>query len=224
MNYELSGECIGIELTTTLDYLRVRVRWKDECLPWDIAGRFADVLEHRRGDLWEYKKLSVRRDWNKTVIQIGTAPLSISPDMEHSIAESVRRFYGSYLLYRTRINLPTLDYFTALYEDETRHLIPIPIVINRKGFNSNTSTIANGIASFVGGDILLYQYPEHQYISNLTVANKCYLMILCPTELLRDLIWACKQGVDIDWDTLKEWAKNPDDERNVILSLLEEVL
>lgn len=131
MNYELSGECIGIELTTTLDYLRVRVRWKDECLPWDIAGRFADVLEHRRGDLWEYKKLLVRRDWNKTVIQIGTAPLSISPDMEHSIAESVRRFYGSYLLYRTRINLPilaldkeiapfTLDYYIAQKRTEIK--------------------------------------------------------------------------------------------------------
>ena len=43
-------------------------------------------------------------------------------------------------------------------------------------------------------------------------------------EYVLNLIWACKQGVDIDWDTLKEWAKNPDDERNVILSLLETVL
>lgn len=106
-------------------------------------------------------------------------------------------------------------------------MVPVPIIAYRY-FTTTPYNLLMTIADYVDGELVPYKDTEHQfylhyYENHRDHKNIIYAMILCPEERLRDLVWACKQGVDIDWDTLKEWAADPNDDRKNVYAILEKI-
>lgn len=105
-------------------------------------------------------------------------------------------------------------------------MIPVP-VIGYGQFTIPPYNVLKIIADFVDGELVPYKDTEHQfylhYKTHHHYRDPIYAMILCPEERLSDLVWACKQGVDIDWNALKEWASDPNDDRNNVYSILEKI-
>ena len=105
-------------------------------------------------------------------------------------------------------------------------MIPVPVIAYGQ-FTTTPYSVLKNIADFVDGELVPYKDTEHQfylhYKNHRNHKNIIDAMILCPEVRLSDLVWACKHGVDIDWDTLKEWAADPNDDRNHVYAILEKI-
>lgn len=101
--------------------------------------------------------------------------------------------------------------------------VPVPVI----GYGYHGYGLLRTVADYVDGELVPYSDKEHQfylhYKNRRDHRHMIYGMILCPEERLSDLVWACKQGIDIDWDTLKEWAADPNDDRNHVYGYLEKI-